>query len=135
MSAYVPLQTEYNDEECLLAALAAQGYTTVEVHKEAQHLIGYHGDSRPEKANIIVRRHYIGGASNDIGFVKGENGKYTAIISDFDKGKHNEKWLTGLKKVYVDKRISKQARKLGLVLKSRRVVNGKNVVTYLKLGA
>ena len=128
------MTTEYNDQECLLAALAEAGYKTVEVHKEAQQLVGYHGDLRPERAHIIVRRQYIGSASNDIGFVKGENGKYTAIISDFDKGKHDEKWLTGLKKKYAEKRAAKEAKKRGLVLKSRRVVNGKTVVTYLQLG-
>ena len=128
------MTTEYNDQECLLAALAEAGYKTVEVHAEAQQLTGYHGDLRPERANIIIRRQHIGSASNDIGFVKGENGKYTAIISDFDKGKHDEKWLTGLKKKYAEKRAAKEAKKRGLVLKSRRVVNGKTVVTYLQLG-
>jgi Protein of unknown function (DUF1257) len=128
------LQTEYNDEECLVAALKEAGYANIEIHVEAQPLIGYHGDTRAEKAHIIIRRQHVGNASNDIGFVKGENGKYTAIISDFDKGKHNEKWLTGLKKAYVEKRIAKESKKRGLVLKSRKIVNGKLEIRYLKMG-
>jgi hypothetical protein len=136
MSAYSPFETEYNDQECLVAALAENGYKNVEIHETPVHLVGYHGDTRPEVANIIVRRKEIGGASNDIGFVKDEStGNYKAIISDFDRGKHNDKWLTGLKVAYTDKRQAKEARRQGLVLKSRSVRNGKMVVEYLKLGA
>jgi hypothetical protein len=132
ISAYAPFETEYNDQECLVAALAENGYPEVEVHENAQPLIGYHGDTRVEVANIIVRRKNIGSSSNDIGFVKGTDGKYKAIISDFDRGKHNAKWLVGLKVAYTDKRMAKEAKRQGLKLKSRAVVNGKLVVRYLQ---
>jgi len=135
MSAFLPFETEFNDQDCLVKALAENDviqYTNVEVHETPQNLYGYHGDMRPEKANIIVRRKDIGGSSNDIGFVKGENGKYTAIISDFDKGKHNDKYMTGLKRSYAAARMHKEARRQGLKLKSDTVVNGKRIVKYLQ---
>lgn len=135
MSAYSPFETEFNDQECLVKALTDVGYKKVEIHETPKHLIGYHGDTRPEVANIIVRRSEIGGASNDIGFVKSPDGKYAAIISDFDRSRHNSKWMTGLKTQYADHRMTKEAKRQGLILKSRNVVNGKIVVRYLKQGA
>jgi uncharacterized protein DUF1257 len=134
MSAYLPFETEFNDQECLIKALADNEvikYSNVEVHEQPQNLVGYHGDTRTQKANIIVRRKDIGGASNDIGFLKGENGKFTAIISDFDKGKHNATYMTGLKKSYAAARMHKEARRQGLKFKSDTMVNGKRVVKYL----
>src|ERR1017187_9484929 len=117
MSAYLPFETTFNDQECLVKALADNdviSYKNVEVHEKAQHLIGYHADVRPEKANIIVRRKDIGGASNDIGFVKNEKGNYVAIVSDFVKNKHNTQYMTGLKRSYAAARMHKEARRQGL---------------------
>jgi len=134
LSAYLPFETEFNDQECLVKALAENTehqYTNVEIHEQPQNLYGYHGDMRPQKANIIVRRKDIGGASNDIGFAKGENGNYVAIVSDFDKLKHNDKYMVGLKSAYAAARMHKEAKHQGLKLKSDTVVNGKRVVKYL----
>ena len=135
MSAYSTLETIYRDRDCLVVALADMGYTTVEVHEDAQNLQGYHGDMREQKANVIVRRQYIGAASNDLGFVKKEDGTYAAVVSDFDSQKHNAKWYDGLKRSYTDKVTTKAAKKMGLKLHSRTVVNGKLVIKYLKQGA
>ena len=107
------------------------GYKDVEVHDEAQNLVGYHGDTRAEKANVIVRRKFVGSAANDIGFVKTEDGKYAPIISEYDSGKHNTKWLNGLKASFAEHRTAKEARRLGVKLKSRTVINGKLVIKYL----
>ena len=81
MSKYNRQKSTYNDRDCLVAALNEQGYTEVEVHEEAVNLIGYHGDTRPEKANVIVRRKHIGTAANDLGFVKEADGTYSAPSS------------------------------------------------------
>jgi len=137
MSAYLPFETQFNDQDCLLKALADNeviAYKDVEVHENPQHLTGYHGDTRPEVANIIVRRKNIGGSSNDIGFVKNEKGNFVAIVSDFDKGRHNDKYMTGLKVAYASARMHKEARRQGLKLKSDQIVNGKRVVKYLMAG-
>src|SRR6266702_2651604 len=121
MSEYKKYPTEYKDKECLKAALAEQGYTTVEDHDVAQPLVDYHGrqthytDANGDTGNIIVRRKYVGGAANDLGFKKDEKtGTYTAMISAFDRGKHNDKWLVDLKRKYNEKLTVKTAKKLNL---------------------
>jgi hypothetical protein len=131
MSAYASLATEYKDRECLVAALGDMGYNQVEVHEDAQNLVGYHGDTRAEKANVIVRRKFVGSAANDIGFVKNPDGRFSAIISQYDSGKHNTKWLDGLKKNYTERTTAKEAKRIGAKFMSRQVVNGKTVIKYL----
>lgn len=87
MSHYTEIQTEFRDRESLIRALNDLAYTAdqIEQHEQPQALFGYHGDERPETANIIIRRKHIGSASNDVGFVKDKKtGQYRAIISDYD---------------------------------------------------
>ena len=133
MSAYASLQTQFKDRECLIQALVDQGYARehIEIHEDAQSLVGYHGDTRAQKANVIVRRKFVGQAANDIGWEL-QNGSYVQHISQYDSGKHNTKWLDGLKKNYTERVVVKEARRQGLKLHSRTVVNGKVVVKYLK---
>jgi hypothetical protein len=131
MSKYNRQKSTYNDRDCLVAALNEQGYTDVEVHEEAVNLIGYHGDTRPEKANVIVRRKHIGTAANDLGFVKEADGTYSAIVSDYDSRKHGAVWMTGLKKAYTEKRLIKHAAKNGLKYLGKKVVNNKVQIQWM----
>ena len=141
MSQYAKLESQYKDRECLVQALNDQGYSTVEVHEQPQQLFDYCGrattylDASGDKAEIIVRRQYVGGAANDLGFAKQADGKYAPIVSRFDTGKHNTKWFNKLKDSYNDKATAKEAKRQGLKLHSRTVVNGKLIVKYLKQGA
>jgi len=75
------------DEETLLETLAEYGFDSakVEVHESPVSLVGYQGDSRSQKAHVVIRRRYITGSSNDVGFVKQEDGSYKAWVSDYDK--------------------------------------------------
>ena len=114
MSAYQRQSTKYKDEACLVKALADQGYMTVEVHKEAQTLYDYCGKPRPQKATVIVRRQFVGGAANDVGFIKNSKGYYEAIISDYDSNKHNAAWMTNLTKAYAKHGLIKQAGRMGM---------------------
>lgn len=134
MSKYSENQTQFKDAELLVQALAEMGYTTVEVNKEAQNLVGYHGDTRADKAEIIVRRAYIGKASNDIGFRRNVNGTYGAIISDFDSHRHNAQWLSKLKVKYAEKGIMRTAARQGLRFTGSKVVNGKSQFQFVKVG-
>jgi len=83
--ATIPMKFKFKDE--LIKSLESiYGYGNVEIHEVAVHLVGYHGDIRPEKANLIVRRQHIGGSSNDLGFVLDKNtGMYSMIVSEYDK--------------------------------------------------
>lgn len=102
MSHYTEVDLKIKSASALLAALAELGFPKerVEVHETPQHLVGYQGDRRADLAHIIIRRRYVGASSNDIGFRREENGEYTAIISDFDRGSRYgvpwQKRLSGL---------------------------------------
>ncbi len=101
----------FKDRECLLNALSECGYSEVE-EGEALSLYGYQGDRRPETANIVVRRKFIGGASNDLGFQKTDAG-YIPIISEFDQRTMMQgKFLIALRTNYNLKSAEKLARSL-----------------------
>ena len=135
MSKYSRQKSTYNDRDCLVAALNEQGYAEVEVHEEAVNLIGYHGDTRPEKANVIVRRKHIGTAANDLGFVRESDGTFSCIVSDYDSHKHGVEWMTGLKKAYTEKRLIKHAAKNGLKYLGKEVVKGRVQLMWLDVRA
>ena len=114
MSEYNEIQTEYADQDCLVDALKDMGFQP-QVSEKAQNLEGYHGDKRTQTAEIIIPRRQVGGASNDVGFKKDANGKFTAIISDYDKGGNfGTKKQQQLKQLYAEKVAMKQAKKNGL---------------------
>lgn len=139
MSEYHELKTEYRDAECLVAALKEHepAYHTVEVHEVAQQLFDFRGrkttyiDKDGDKANIIVRRAVVGGAANDLGFVRKADGSYSAIISEYDSRKHSAEWLKGLKRTYTEKVTLKTAAKNGLRYLGKKVVNGKTQLQFL----
>lgn len=93
MSHFTTLATQLTDADALRAALADVGYAEVEVHEHAQPLFGYQGDQRRDRAHVIVRRAHVGRLSNDLGFLRQDNGRFLAVISEFDRAKHNEAWL------------------------------------------
>lgn len=137
MSEFHKQVTNFKDPECLVQALAEQGYTVVEQHEVAQQLYDYHNlattylDAGGDRANIIVRRRYVGGSANDLGFAKQTDGTYSAIISEFDSHKHNKNWMNGLKKHYAEKTDMKAAKKSGLRFLGKKVVNGKVQLQFL----
>jgi hypothetical protein len=131
MSKYNKQRSVYNDRDCLIEALRVMGYDEVEVHEDAVNLIGYRGDTRLERANVIVRRRYIDTAANDLGFVKEQDGTYSAIVSDYDSHKHGAAWMTGLKKAYTEKRLIKHAASKGLKYLGKKAVNNKIQIQWM----
>ncbi|PWT76228.1 MAG: hypothetical protein C5B59_07090 [Bacteroidetes bacterium] len=137
MSEYHAQKTQFKDGACLVDALKEQGYSEVEVHEVATQLFDWHGhttrylDPNGDKANIIVRRHIVGGAANDLGFKKMADGTYEAIVSQYDSHKHNAQWFKGLKKSYVEKVDHKTAAKNGLKFLGRKIVNGRVQLQFL----
>jgi hypothetical protein len=116
MSQFVVAGSCYRDESCLVQALMRVGGWTVEqieLHVEPTNLYGYHGDRRADLANVIVRRKFIGAASNDIGFLKQADGTYNVIISEFDRHKFTEGWETRLTDAYNEERVIKECRLMG----------------------
>lgn len=104
MSHYTTLPTQIVDAHALIMALADLGFPAnkVETHAEPQQLYGYRGDERPERAHVIIRRKHVGFSSNDIGFVRGEDGAFHAIISEFDQLAlgYDDAWLQRLTQRY-----------------------------------
>jgi hypothetical protein len=100
MSHFTRVRTTLRDPELLLKALAAVGFNTVEAHDSPQTLYGYRGDARPERAEVIIRRRHIGRLSNDIGFRRRTDGSFEAIISEYDRSRHDQAWLTKIARAY-----------------------------------
>lgn len=100
MSHFTRLKTRITDRAALVKALADVGYKTVEAHDTPQHLYGFVGDRRAQTAEVIVRRRHVGWFSNDIGFSRGADGCFEAIISDYDRHKHSQAWLDRLTQRY-----------------------------------
>jgi hypothetical protein len=90
----------------------------VEVHDVATNLFGYHGDMRPEKAEIIIRREHVGGSSNDIGFKRTENG-FKPIISEFDSHQYNAAWQDLLGQRYAERAYEANMFQQGFALQSK----------------
>lgn len=113
-------EAAFKDRECLLKALAECGYETVE-EGESLSLYGYRGDRRPETAQLVVRRKFVGAASNDLGFQKTEKG-YVPVISEYDQTYVMQgKFLTALRTNYNLKSAEKLARNLRGTLQQERV--------------
>lgn len=138
MSRYTELKTNFKDRDCLVKALNDVGYETVEVNDEAQPLVGYQGDFRDKdnwnghtrnpdqavKAHVIVRRRHIGSVANDLGFERMPDGKFRAIISDYDSSKHNQSWQNKLTQRYNLALDKKKARALGYIASEKLLENG-----------
>lgn len=140
MSEYRKSTTNCKDKECLIDALIDLGYKreNIEVHEEAKQLFDWHGrathylDKSGDKANIIVRRQFVGGAANDLGFKLNPVTKtYDAIISDYDSGKHNATWLKNLKVGYAEKTLIKTGKAQGLRYLSTKIVDGKKQIQWM----
>lgn len=115
MSEFNIMSVVYKDTKCLVESLKEIGYNIVEVHESPVSLVGYMGDQRDIKANIIIRRQYVGGMSNDIGFLKKPDGSMDLIISEFDLScKQGKKFTEDLKQIYGKNMVLKTAGQLGL---------------------
>lgn len=134
MSEYTTVELEINDPECLKSSLTEMGYV-FEEHEVAQNLHGYMGDRRQQKAHVIIRKQYVGSASNDVGFLRKEDGTYELIISEYDRGygkKSSKNFLHALKQVYATHKIKKKAKALGYTIKSQKSVEGKIKIRVMR---
>lgn len=129
MSEYHIVQLQANDHSCICKAIEELGFV-YEVHESAVPLVGYIGDQRSNKANIIIRRKNVGAGSNDIGFLRNSDGTYQLIISEFDKRQTNGlKFLNNFNQIYGKHRTIKQAQEMGYsVLSTETTKEGKLVM-------
>ena len=116
MSHFTTIKTKITDIPSLVAALADVGFKTVEVHQEPQHLFGYQGDQRAQVAEIIIRRKFVGRASNDIGFKLQRDGTFDAIVSQYDRTKYSQAWLQRLLQRYAYHAVRAKLEEQGFAL-------------------
>lgn len=132
MSRFCLVETIFKNEVALVSALIETGNWTknqIDIHSTPQQLFGYKGDARQESAHIIIRRKHISSASNDIGFIKDTDGKYRAIISEYDSRCYNAAWLNRLKGNYAFHVIKNQQERLGRRVNRERLSSGKQRIT------
>lgn len=91
MSKYVVGQVEYDDLPALKSALESLfGKGSVDADPRGQNTLvayGYQSDSREHEIGrvaAVVRRKFITSASNDLPIVRGKDGKYRIVISEYD---------------------------------------------------
>jgi len=90
MSHYAEVKMKIKDEELLISAVKKIfGSSNVEVHKNPVNLIDYYNVTRDQKANIIVRKQHVGPTSNDIGWLRNNDGTYTAIYDKYSAERYN----------------------------------------------
>lgn len=112
MSKYLTFtDVQFTSEEMLVEALKDIGYGQIE-RGEKLSLYGYHGDKRPETAEIVIRRKYVGSLSNDIGFARTEKG-LVPIVSEFDQQTVlGGQFITKLRVAYNERAVNKIAARL-----------------------
>jgi len=126
MSAYGEFETATREQSFLVEALTEMGYR-VEVHGDGVPLFGYHGDKRPERAHVIIRRAQLDSASNDIGFARGADGRFRAILSEYDRSiGYDDKWLGKVHQHYKEKQTMAVARAKGYIFRGKEVVQTPN---------
>lgn len=127
MSHYTTLETVFTEPEALMWALKEVGFSEVEFHSTPAALYGYLGDKRGEQANIIVRREFVGQASNDLGFLLTDEGTYQAIISDYDAKIFGPRWMRRLQVEYSRGCVYSFAQENGYTVNEERVTGKKEI--------
>ena len=126
MSAYGEYETTLSEQRFLVEGLVAMGYQ-VEVNAKGAPLIGYHGDERPERANVIIRRAQLDRASNDIGFARGADGRFRAILSEYDRSiGYDAQWLGKVHQHYKEKQTLAVAKAKGYMFRGKEVIQTPN---------
>ena len=126
MSAYGEFETIMCEERFLVEGLSNMGYH-VEVSSQGAALVGYQGDERPEKAHVIIRRGHLDSASNDIGFARGADGRFRAILSEYDRSiGYSDQWLGKVQQHYKESQTLAVAKAKGYIFRGKEVVQTPN---------
>jgi hypothetical protein len=83
------LQHGKNEAQAEEAAAQVRDGIVVSLNESVQ-LRGYKGDLRKERAHVVVPQQIVntylgGGASNDVGFLRQQDGTYSAVVSAYDQ--------------------------------------------------
>ncbi len=101
MSYYSTVQTRLVDVRYLCMALADMGLKQVEVHETPQTLDGYFGGVEGQRAEVIIRKENLGNATADLGFRRGPDGTFSAVLDpEYGGSYHDPGWLGRLSQLY-----------------------------------
>jgi hypothetical protein len=109
----------------------------IESHDLAVHLFGIQDKQRPETAEVIIRRQFVGGAANDIGFKRAESGNFVPIISEYDNGygQYGEAWRDQLSQRYGERKYAQDMYENGFQLDSKELQqDGTTAMTFSRMG-
>ncbi len=84
----------------LVQALEESGFKRVERFEAPQPLLSWRNQPLPELAEIIVRRQLIGATADDLGFTRGEGGRFEALVSDILLSRFDRRWFLKLHERY-----------------------------------
>lgn len=84
----------------LVRALERIGFKQVERHAQPQPLLSWRGQPVGVDAEIIVRRSQIGATADDLGFTRGANGKFEALVSNILLSRLDRRWFEKLSEHY-----------------------------------
>jgi len=134
MSKYVRVETQIKDEAMFVEALKEMCLEEgIEFERgESLSLYGYQNQERPEKADYVIRRRYVGRAANDLGFKRCEDGSIEAIISEYDQRHRGQKLLNGVRRRYAVRAVQQAARRAGHTVRTEKT-EGNTV--RLRIGA
>ncbi len=100
MSKLRRIPTAMTSATHLVAALEQSGLREVERVSELAPLMSWRGQPLPERAEILVRRRQIGATADDLGFVRGADGRYEALVSEILLSRFDRRWFAELEKRY-----------------------------------
>lgn len=111
MSHYTRMATRITRKECLIKALKSMGFQEhmIESSETPLPLKGYSGDIRAGKqCHVRIKgsgwrgQNHVGGASNDLGWERMEDGTYALHVSDYDRihSRYGTKWQKKLMQEY-----------------------------------
>jgi hypothetical protein len=116
VSKYAEIQTTITDAPALVAALGElYPGATAEVYNEPTECRGYAGETL--KAHIIIR--HRGRYGTDIGFLRGADGAYRAVVDDHENDGEAQKLIGRIQQHYACARTLAQAARKGYRLQSR----------------
>ena len=130
MSAYSEFPVhEFKDKELLTAALKAMGYVPTCDAQLSDFWNEYRG--KAPTVDLLIPKSQLARTYDDIGFKRNADGSYSAVIGDMDRRKgFDNNWLAQLKANYTEAGVIRQAKKIGLIPISRKLVNGKVTLIY-----
>jgi hypothetical protein len=120
MSNFRQQKTNINDQQSLTDALKTLGYTP-QVNKEKVSVRGHGYETK--KAEIILRKEDLKNGG-DIGFSKSKDGSFEIVTDTYVMRNFNlDEFTSKVKKQYAEEKIKATAKKHGLVLMGRQVID------------